>query len=232
MLNFLFPKECLVCLKVGSLLCNRCKKNLFPTLPNCYICKKLSNGYITHRGCKKQDSLESIITFWKYNEYSKKLIHNFKYKDRFQVSDFLFCLFEKKLEKIDFKNSLLIPLPSHKRKTLERGFNPTQLICQLIAKKFKIDVNYNLVFKKEMNISQASLEYEKRRENVKNIFGINEKEIQKVKKYKQIIILDDIITTGATINEVSSEMKKFLEKDIVIQGICLFQGSFRKKQMV
>lgn len=230
MLDFLFPKECLVCLKTGLWLCKTCQKRLYPTLPSCYICKKLSNDFKTHSLCIKEDSFESIITLWKYNECSRKLIHNFKYKNRFQVANFIFSLFESKLKKINFKNSLLIPLPSHRKKTLERGFNPTELLCELIAQKVNTQINTNLIFKKQENLSQASLDYEKRGENVKNVFEINTEAIGEIEKYDNIIIVDDIITTGATMNEISKEIKKNLEREISLKGICLFQGTFRKKK--
>jgi len=230
MLDFLFPKECLVCSKTGLWLCKTCQKNLYPTLPNCYMCKKLSNNFKTHSQCVKANSLESVITLWKYNECSKKLIHNFKYKNRFQVGNFLFSLFESKLKKINFENSLLIPLPSHRKKTLERGFNPTEILCNLIAQKVNAQINTNFVFKKQENISQASLDYCEREKNVENIFGVNTNLIPKIDKYSKIIIMDDIITTGATISEIAKEINEALGKKVVLKGICLFQGSFRKKK--
>ncbi len=228
MLDFLFPKECLVCSKTGLWLCKTCQKNLVPTLPNCFVCKKLSNNFETHNSCLKKDSLKSVVTFWKYNEYSKKLVHNFKYKNRYRVGDFLFSLFEKKLERINFQDSLLIPLPSSKQKVLERGFNPTGVFCEMISEKFKVDQNTKLVTKKNNSVSQASLDYVERQENVKDVFFFNEEEFLKIKKYKQILIMDDILTTGATINEIGKEIKKNV--DIDVRGICLFQGSFRRKE--
>ncbi len=227
MISLLFPKECLVCSKTGLWLCKICQKHLFSTLPNCCVCKKLSNGFETHAGCLKENSFKSIVTFWKYNEYSKKLVHNFKYKHRYRVGEFLFSLLEPKLRKINFEDSLLVPLPSHSTKTLERGFNPTQLFCEMISEKMKVDMNTKLVWKKEKNVSQASLNYEKRKENVQGVFEVNKSEIDIVKSYKQILLVDDILTTGSTMQELCQEVKKNI--DIDIRGICLFQGSFKKK---
>ncbi len=224
MLSFLFPKECLVCLKTGLWLCKTCQKNLFDTLPNCIVCKKLSNGFKTHCVCSKDSCLKSVVTFWRYNEYSKKLVHSFKYKDRYRVGEFLFSLFEKKLDKIDLSSSVLIPLPSHRRKVLERGFNPTQNICEMISEKKRVCIETNFVTKKQAVSAQASLEYSERFENVKDIFSVNEVEVKKVKRFKKILIVDDIVTTGATINELASEIEKEVGNDIEIHGICIFQG--------
>jgi competence protein ComFC len=230
MLYFLFPKECLVCFKTGSWLCDKCQKKLVTTLPNCYICKKLSNGYMTHQSCKKTNSLQQVITLWKYNEYSKKLIHNFKYKNRVKVGEFIFSLFEEKLKNIESKGTLLVPLPSHKSKTLERGFNPTEILSVLIAQRIGLEINNRLIIKKKRNVAQASLKYEQRVENVKNIFEINLNEIQILKKYNQILIVDDIITTGATLDEISCEILSNLEFKIEVKALCIFQGSFRKNE--
>ena len=229
MLNFLFPKECLVCSKTGSWLCRICQKKLYTTLPSCYICRKLSNDFKTHRMCCETNSLDSVKTFWKYNECSKSLVHNFKYKNRFKIGDFLFSLFENKLKKFDFTNSLLVPIPSHKKKTLERGFNPTEIISELIAQKVKANIDFNLLSKKETNSSQASLNYEQREENVKDVFEVNSFAISKIKEYNEIVIIDDTITTGSTLNEVCKKIREALEEEINIKGICLFQGSFKQK---
>lgn len=224
MLSFLFPKECLVCSKTGLWLCKTCQKNLFDTLPSCIVCKKLSNGFQTHSVCSKNSCLDSVVTFWRYNEYSKKLVHSFKYKDRYRVGEFLFSLFENKLEKIDFESSVLIPLPSHRSKVLERGFNPTQNLCEMISEKKRVCVNTNFVTKNKAISAQASLEYSERFDNVKDIFSVNEDESKKIKKFKKILIVDDIVTTGATINELAFEIKKNLNYDIEIHGVCVFQG--------
>lgn len=227
MLDFLFPKECLVCTKTGLWLCKTCQKNLQATLPNCYICKKLSNDFKTHKECTKENTLSKVITLWKYNECSRKLVHNFKYKHRFRVANFLYCLFEKKLENINFENSLVIPLPSHNKKIRERGFNPPQVICDLISQKFEINVNSKIVFKERENFSQAKLTYEKRESNVKNAYSIKKEEVKKIEKYTRIIIIDDILTTGATIGEVAKVIKKSCDKEVDITGLCIFQGSFK-----
>ncbi len=229
MLNFLFPKECLICFKTGSWLCEKCRKNLFNTLPNCYICKKLSNKYQTHSNCKNTNSLKQVITLWKYNQYSKKLIYNFKYKNRIQIGNFLFSLFKQKLEHLDFTNSIFIPTPSHQKKVLERGFNPTEVFCNLIANNLSVNVNSKFLLKKSSNTSQASLQYTERFENVKDIFAVNEKEISNILKYKKIIIIDDIITTGATLNEISRTIKGSLKEDIEISSLCIFQGNFKNE---
>ncbi len=228
MLNFLFPKECLVCFKTGSWLCNRCQKKLLPTLPNCYICKTLSNNYKTHESCRRDNSLNQVITLWKYNEYSKKLMHNFKYKNRFQVGDFIFFLFEEKLKRLNLENSLLIPLPSHKTKTLERGFNPTEIMANLIGQKLKLKVKNDVILKTQKNTSQASLQYTQRVENVKGIFEINKEKMNILRNFNQIIIIDDIITTGATIKEVAREVRN-VDSDVEINALCIFQGSFRNE---
>ncbi len=229
MLNLLFPKECLVCSKVGDWLCPRCKKKLVQTLPQCYICKTISNQYNTHNSCLKDSSFKKITTLWKYNECSKKLIHNYKYKHRFKIGDYIFSLFEDKLKDIDFKDSVLIPLPSHKMKEWERGFNPIENISNLISEKLNIPINTELVKKIQSNESQARLSYEQREENVKNIFFVNKKEVKNISKYKQLVVVDDIITTGATLNEVIFVLRKHISSNVDIHGLCIFQGSFKKK---
>jgi competence protein ComFC len=230
MLHILFPKECLICSKIGLWLCKKCQKKLVQTLPTCYICKSLSNKYCTHNGCLDKNSLNKITTIWKYNEYGKSLIHSYKYKHRFQVGDFLFSLIEDKLKTFDMKDSVLIPLPSHKMKILERGFSPTESMCELISEKYKIPVEKEIIFKKQNNTNQASLNYTEREKNVLNIFETEKDRVKNLAKYKQAIIVDDIITTGSTLNEINKVLKECVPEDFNVNALCIFQGIFRKNE--
>ncbi len=230
MLHFLFPKECFICNKIGDWLCPRCKNKLINTLPNCYICRTLSNNYKTHSKCSSKNTFEQLVTLWKYNEYSKVLMHNFKYKNRFQVGKYIYSLMEDKIQNLDPKETLLIPVPSNIQRLRDRGFNPTQNICESIKERKKVNINYNALYKKTANIHQASLSYNKRQDNVYNTFGLNNQEIKKISNYKKIIIVDDIITTGSTLNEVCRILKPSVAQGVKIYGLTIFQGSFKKHE--
>ena len=131
-LDVLFPKTCSICSKKGTYLCERCKKLFKRNLPECYICRKLSGDYKTHRECKDNhpnSSLDSLFVSWEYNSLSSDLIKRYKYKYVYDISSvlcefFVESIFNSSFSKL-FENTLLtnIPIPSNRLR--ERGFNQT-----------------------------------------------------------------------------------------------------------
>ena len=100
-----------------------------------------------------------------------------------------------------------------KQKRLERGYNQTELITNIISKYNKILVENKVLFKDKKTKTQSTLSLEERYENIKNAFKI--KNINKIKN-KQIILFDDIYTTGATVNEISKKLKKSGAKKVLV----------------
>ena len=100
---------------------------------------------------------------------------------------------------------IIIPVPVHRKRKRLRGYNQSELIAKELAKKLKLKVYTDVLVKINNNKVQSKLNKEERMKNVKNVYKIINKE--KIKN-KNIIILDDIYTTGATINECIKELEK------------------------
>lgn len=99
----------------------------------------------------------------------------------------------------EIKNSVLIPIPIHPTKVKKRGFDHCSFILNKVALKLGLDTNYNYLYSNRNISSQASHNNpESRISNVDGVFSVNNR--QRLKKSK-IIIFDDILTTGATVNE-------------------------------
>ncbi len=102
------------------------------------------------------------------------------------------------------KFSYILPIPLHQTKLRERQFNQSLVLAQALAHNFKKRL-LNNVCRKKFTLPQSELTSEKRKENIRAAFGITKPELI---KDKNILLVDDIFTTGATVNECASLLKK------------------------
>jgi competence protein ComFC len=189
-LNLLFPSKCLGCGKENEILCPECLRRIdYPTLLK-------SNN---------------ILAATDYNdELAKKAIWLLKYRGIKQIAEPLAELIKQRtLEKIKIKNPVFIPIPLSSKRLKERGFNQSELI----AKYLSDTTITNVLYKTKETVSQVSIkDREKRLNNLKGSFAVKNAELI---KDKNIILIDDVSTTGATIAEVKRVLREAGAKNIV-----------------
>ena len=195
-------------------LCEKCLNNMQKIKePICIKCgEMLENGNLNCEFCKKFNyAFNSNKSIFYYNEESSKIIKGLKYNQRKYYVKFIAkmmtedrCIFDK-VDIITF-----VPI-SAKRKRV-RGFNQAEEIAKEISKIVNIDV-VELLEKVKDNKTQAGLSQKERLENLKGTFKIKESEKEKVSG-KRILVVDDVFTTGATLNECSSVLKIAKPKEI------------------
>lgn len=190
-------------------------------LPSCGICSKLGEGYLC-KNCgkeirkyiinlEKSDKNENmrIKKFFvlKYDGIVRKNIIKYKFNDK----PYLYKMFSKIIledkKACEFIKSydIIIPVPVHKARKSKRGYNQSEIIAKEISKELKIKMYNDILIKINNNKVQSTLNKNERKENVKNAYKIiNEQKINN----KNIIIFDDIYTTGSTINECIKTLKK------------------------
>jgi competence protein ComFC len=186
--DILFPKECLCCKKEGDWLC-----------PECF--KKLEFNKKKYR----LDNLDKLLVAGDYeNEILAKIIKLFKYqfvKDIHKIlAEFIFLFLSDK--KIDLSESLIIPVPLSKKRLKWRGFNQAEILAKKISNKFNLDFSNDLKRIKYQK-PQASLSEKERKINLINSFSWQGKNL----KNKKIILVDDVVTTGSTLNECAKTLK-------------------------
>ena len=134
------------------------------------------------------------------------MLLNYKFNDKPYIYN-TFVNFLKKNEKIFIqikKYDIIIPVPISKKRFKERGYNQSELIARKIAKYAGIKYANNVLIKTKNNIAQSLLEEQNRKENVKGVYKLN---CSKKIKNKNILLIDDIYTTGSTVNECSKILK-------------------------
>jgi ComF family protein len=207
-LDLLFPRKCIICDSADTQrdVCSNCwQKITFITKPYCVICSNPFNyeeddQAICGHCVIKTPKYDKAISILKYDEHSKKLIHKFKYQDQLHALDYLTSLMVNMSSDIINNVDYIIPVAMHKYKLLKRVYNQAAMLAMQIAKSKKITYLPQLLIKKNNSSAQAGLKREHRLENIKNSFQINEK-LKHLIKGKNILLIDDVITTGATIDE-------------------------------
>jgi len=213
--DFIYPPFCYTCderLKENErLVCEKCWKSFKPYEGGIKIEKKKLN-------IPGKTNFSECYSIYNYNEKTLKLIHIFKYSKKSSLS----IRMGKKLGEVIKKNNfekkfdMIIPVPLHKSRERERGFNQSDLLSRFASSESGTPLFKNIVIRTKNNKSQSQLSYKERIENVKNIFRVKQPEMIKDKK---IILIDDIITTGLTVNSCCGELKKHGAKDIICMAI-------------
>ena len=193
-LNFLFPSKCRICKKRGKFdVCEKCIRQI-ERYEDLHIIN-FQNRY-----------LDTLIYFFKYKDYIRKLILDYKFFNKFYIGK-VFSKIILKNEKICRNLKLydiIIPVPMHKIKKRERGYNQTEILAQDLAKNLKLEYSENILIKTINNKKQSSLSRKERYENIKNVFKIVKSD--KIKD-KKILLIDDICTTSATLEECAKVLK-------------------------
>lgn len=210
--DFLFPKRCVGCLKKGAYFCESCLKEVKEAPSFCPVCGEPSIDGVTHFKCLKKFSLDGVVCVWLYRGVIRKGILALKYKFVFDLASDLVSLSLLKLKKDyslnSFKNVLLVPVPLSRKRLKWRGFNQTQLIGRMIASYFGFKFSSNLLLRKKFVRPQVELEKKERRKNIKGAFTINSQFRKVLSDNLQVLIFDDVYTTGSTLKEACRVLKR------------------------
>lgn len=228
LIEILFPKFCLICKKEGSFLCKDCFSLIeIHSFAFCPVCQKRVLDFRTCKECKRKTNLSGLLfsTYYEKNKILKKLIDYFKYppfvKD---ISKELSKIIISYLSLIEFnfpKNSLFVPVPLSRKRKKWRGFNQAEEITKELSKFYNIPLRNDLILKIKETLPQVELSSKERKENIKGAFKLNENFSNEIKN-KTIFIVDDISTTGATLEEIALEIKKGKPKEIF--GLVVARG--------
>ena len=234
--KFIFPSRCVVCDTIlpygdkieNEFICDECRKGIeFIKSPSCKKCGAAINiddgGYCPR--CKKDMHNNFIYGFGlcRYNDVVKESLHRIKYDGRKEYIDFygkmIAKAFRKKFMAID--PDCFIPVPIHKKRLVKRNFNQATVLAESISdelKKYDIDipVNENIIFRKKNTTVLNKLDEADRKEELVDAFTINA-----IESVEKAIIIDDIYTTGSTIDRIAAKLKSAGIKEIYFTVIAI-----------
>jgi len=197
--DFFLPRLCITCnVKLNSYNETIC--------PECYLklevtsSERIQNEF--DRKFKQNSLIKDFSSAFVFRDKSEiqKLIHSLKYNQNFPVGKYL----GKKTAEIlynkiiSWEPDIIIPIPLHSLRKAERGFNQASEIAKGISEKVNIPHKSRIIKRKRFTNTQTKLSLQERKINISGAFTIRQK---KYIKNKNIILVDDVITTGATISE-------------------------------
>jgi len=215
-LDTLFPIKCIGCEKEKEWICSTCfsKLNLQQEQTCPYCQRNITPHGETCFSCKRKNRLDGLfVAGYYHNELLQTAIHLYKY--RF-IQDLSFPLGKFLLKAVHFYEislpDLIIPIPLHKYRQRWRGFNQSFLLAQFLSQNllphYSIPIK-NVLKRIRFNKPQASLHnYLQREKNIEGIFQLEKNVSPHFIKNKKIWLIDDVVTTGSTLNEATKILKK------------------------
>lgn len=217
--DFIFPRFCPACN-------NKLSINENVVCSNCILSiKRIQNDFLQKEYQKKfaNDNLiadfQSLFIFEKEKEL-QKIIHGLKYENKVYIGKFLGLLLAQELlnELKKWNADFIMPIPLHSLKKAQRGYNQSYYIAKGISSVLKIPVVTSTIKRNRFTESQTKKSAVERRINVEGAFSV--RKATKVKN-KKIILVDDVITTGATISECARILKNSGAKNIYAVSIAI-----------
>lgn len=225
LLDFLFPRRCVSCGKIGRYFCRKCCLKIeFITRPICPVCGNPAIDGATHPRCKTRYSLDGLTSFFRYNGVIRKAVKAIKYRFVSDLAkEFISLISPSILSTINYQPStILIPIPLHPSRLRFRGFNQAEVLGKLLAKRLNIPINTNILKRTRKTTPQVEMKDRKKRlKNMEGVFSIYK---LPTTNYQQttIFLFDDVFTTGATLCAAANVLKRAGVKQV--WGIVMAHG--------
>lgn len=229
LLNLIYPPRCPVCDEIAGNkegICRPCRLRLRPLKEP--LCKKCGKPLSTLEAeycpdcIKKKHMYARGRAAFVYDSLMRESISRFKYKNRREYGNFygeeLWRSCEKAVRSWDI--DVLIPIPLHKSRRRARGFNQAELIAVRLGEKLKIPVAADILVRVRKTKAQKELSDQERKINLKNAFQVVKNEV----KSKNILLIDDIYTTGSTIDAASAVLLEAGAEKVYFLSISIGRG--------
>lgn len=211
-LDTLFPASCIGCGTEGVWLCTTCKSSIPHTeIPCCPLCKKIVSGHTCGR-CSADTTLDGLIVATSYeNKLIQDTIHLFKYQYVQSLAHPLGNNLIRAVQYVDrntsfsYRNTVVVPVPLHRHRLLERGFNQSALLGKVVAEHYALDFFPEVLVRQKKTEHQAQLDRQSRIQNISGAFTTSEPFNL---MNKSVILVDDVATTLATLQACSDTLKQ------------------------
>jgi len=204
--DFLFPRRCVGCGKVGDFLCVGCRQKLPRLLqPFCQKCGKPESSGVLCSSCwGRKTEIDGIRSVFRFEGVIRQAIHELKYRNLRAISGCLAMFMANYLEDNPVRGEVLVPVPLHSRRLRERGYNQSTLLARELGKLVVLPVIDNSLCRIKDSLPQArTTAIEERRDNVKGAFACRDEAL----KARNVILIDDVCTSGATLEACALALK-------------------------
>jgi competence protein ComFC len=215
-LNQIYPERCLLCRTVipgkpETPLCISCLKGYTRTGQICFFCESFGSAKPVCRCIPKKYPLKGLMSLCFYENSWRDLLHSLKYHGKRFIARPLGAWIGSEVSKLEFCSpDLVVPIPLHRNRERERGFNQSALIARSAAKE--LGVPYSVLLEKVKDTpSQTRVSRRERRENVYKAFCCR----KELESGTVILLIDDIYSTGSTMREPAKVLQ---DKGAIVYG--------------
>ena len=204
------PHNCLVCDREGAVLCEWCRPEALSPIPSrCYRCYKLTEDNAVCKGCRKNTSIRNLWAATLYEELPRKLLQKAKFERVrsacIEIAQFL----EERLPYFD-KDIIVVHVPTATSRRRQRGYDQSELIARSLAKSRGL--THKRLLARSGQARQVGATKQQRTSQMSEAFRVcNEEDVQK----KTILLIDDLTTTGATLESAARTLRRAGAKRIM-----------------
>jgi len=205
--DFFFPRRCIACGKIGDFLCRACCQKLPRLLPP--LCQKCGRAESTGTLCSNcwgwQSYIDGIRSPFRFEGVVREAVHALKYRNQRVLSQYLAGLMADYLCHNHIPGEVLVPVPLHRRRLRERGYNQSSLLARELANIVRLPILENVLCRVKDSLPQVkAASVDARHQNVKGAFICqSDGRI----KGKSVLVIDDVCTSGATLEACAAALK-------------------------
>ncbi len=217
-LSLIYPQVCVACgetLNAGEeLFCANCRYHLPET--DFHLIEE--NAAAQKFWGRIDVKAVSSMYFFDKGERIQRMIHNLKYRNQPEIGIFLGRKYGNKLKSLPVMKECdcIIPVPLHEKKKFERGYNQSEVFARGLAEEMRVPVGAHVLKRIEKGETQTKKARYQRWENVNELFVVNN---PKLVKDKHVLLVDDVLTTGATLEACAVQLLNIPVKSIKIATI-------------
>ena len=210
-LDLIFPPQCLKChgrVPLHGTLCVGCWKEVpFIADPYCACCGlpfefSLGEGALCAGCVSERPEFSRARAAFSYDDASRTLITALKYNDQLHLASTYGTWIAKAGQELLAASDLIVPVPLHWRRFLGRRYNQSALLAQALSKKTGIPAVPDALKRIRHTATQTGLSRQQRLKNLQGAFVIHNRYADTIRG-KSVLLVDDVFTTGATINQCS-----------------------------
>ncbi len=199
-------KKCYGCKAIWHFFCPLCIKKMFIYKPYCYVCKKSSPNFKTHENCQHFFPIDQTIVLSRYSQPGvKRLLKHAKFYWKHNAYEDIILQNQKFFQKhILTKKAILLPVPMHFLRKWKRWYNQSEKIAKHLSEILDITVDNKALSRPKYSKQQSHLSRENRIKNLNGVFSLK----KSINRDLSIYLVDDVISTGSTLIEITTLLQK------------------------
>ena len=234
LLEILYPARCPLCEEIlpgrcgkrTQFACKACVERIpYIHSPRCMKCGKQLEGVAQEycQDCEKREHIfERGIGVSSYSDEMRQSLHRYKYKARREYTEFYGRLMDQQCRGFvrQWGIDVLVPVPMYAHKKKVRGYNQAELLAKRLGEIWNLPVEADMLVRCRNTRPMKELDDRERRKNLQNAFKVR----KSVVKYKKVLLIDDIYTTGSTMDACATVLKMAGVEQVYCACLCIGNG--------